>query len=100
MKYVLLLLIVLLAGCNEPPPPAPEERGDRINYWTNGGGDGVPHRYSMMRDGTEILTIGHHTHGQHHLLVRYPGEEKFTIYYGDEAITAAEQSGITIEAIE
>lgn len=76
MKHLLILLSIVLCGCNAPQEA---DRGELKYIWRNSVADGVPHRFSALNDGTEILTIGHHSHGDFILLIRYADEEEFTI---------------------
>lgn len=88
MRVLLLAVIAALVGCDiggeasktaKPKQPKKELRGDIADAWGHDVGAGVPHRMSILRDGTEILTIGQHDHGRWLLLVRYADESRFTV---------------------
>lgn len=81
LKLTALVAFLFLVGCGETPTKTPKEkqRGDITEWWNNNVGDGVPHRGSILNDGTEIVTIGQHNHGPFVLLIRYTGDERFTI---------------------
>ena len=61
-------------------------------HWNHSISSGTPHRMTVLQDGTEILTVGHHDHGRFLLLLRYSDEERFVIV--DDA---GEISELTIE---
>lgn len=85
MKRFVLAALLALVGCcaktdlstNEIAKK--ENRGDKVDGWGHCIGDGVPHRMSILRDGTEILTVGQHDHGRWLLMVRYYGEQRFQV---------------------
>lgn len=81
LKLTALFAFLFLVGCGESPPQTPndKQRGEMVEWWNNNVGDGVPHRGSILGDGTEIVTIGQYNHGPFVLLVRYTGEKHFTI---------------------
>lgn len=82
MRALLLAAIAaLMCGCGDESlePPKPELRGDTADRWCHEIGAGVPHRMSILRDGTEILTIGQYDRGRWLLLVRYADESRFTV---------------------
>jgi len=77
MRLNLILLVLLLSGCELPKPEKKDT--DLQNHWCHSIGDGTPHRMSVLADRTEVLTVGHHSHGRFLLLLRYQGESKFTL---------------------
>lgn len=84
-RFVVTVLAVCLAGCSVEAEYSAkhsaknENRGDKVEHWGHCIGDGVPHRMSILRDGTEILTVGQHDHGRWLLMVRYSGEQRFQV---------------------
>ncbi len=88
-----LMFIFFLCGCRfeSETPKKPTERGELAAHWTHSVSDGVPQRMSILRDRTEILTIGQHNHGPFLLLIRYRDDQKFTVY---------DQNGGTHEMID
>lgn len=81
LNALLCLLTLLSVGCSsDDESPKPEPHRARIaEHWTHSISDGTPHRMTVLRDGTEILTIGHHSHGRFLLLIRYRDEERFAV---------------------
>lgn len=85
MKRFVLVALLALVGCSVEAEYSTkksaknENRGDKVEHWGHCIGDGVPHRMSILRDGTEILTVGQHDHGRWLLMVRYSGEQRFQI---------------------
>ena len=88
LKLTALFAFLFIVGCGGTTPEMPKQkqRGDMTDWWNNNVGDGVPHRGSILNDGTEIVTIGQHNHGPFVLLIRYTGDSRFTI---------VDQSGLT-----
>lgn len=99
LKLTALFAFLFLVGCGETTPTTPKEkqRGDMTEWWNNNVGDGVPHRGSILNDGTEIVTIGQHNHGPFVLLIRYRDEARFSVY--DQNGTT-QQSAVKVEAGE
>ena len=85
MKRFALVVLLALVGCSVDTELSTkriaknESRGDIVEHWGHCVGDGVPHRMSILRDGTEILTVGQHDHGRWLLMVRYHGEQRFQV---------------------
>lgn len=83
-NHVLQIVTVALAccwatGCVPPELKSPEHRAELVAHWCHEIGQGVPHRCSVLRDGTELITVGQYNRGQYLQLIRYPGEEKFQV---------------------
>lgn len=76
-----LLVLSCCVGCGgatqaENKPQLP---GEMVDRWVNEMGAGTPHRGTLLRDGTEIVTIGDDDHGRFLMLIRYRGDERFEI---------------------
>lgn len=56
------------------------ERGsDVVADWTRNNGWAHPSKLIVLRDGTELLTIGHERQVGFLQLIRYKGEERFSV---------------------
>lgn len=78
----MLISLFCLVGCDEASKEksvVAERRSDIVGHWQYDIGDGVPHRMSILRDGTEILSIGQHDHGEFVVFIRYADDQKFVV---------------------
>lgn len=76
LNALLCLVAAFTVGCSGDDSP---NRAKIAEHWNHSVSDGTPHRMTVLRDGTEILTIGHHSHGRFLLLIRYGDEERFAV---------------------
>lgn len=76
---IAVLMFAATVGCEPEDEPKEERRSDLVAHWCHDISAGVPHRMSVMRDGTEVLTVGQYDHGRYLLLVRYEDEQEFQV---------------------
>lgn len=94
---IIPMVCALFTGCSSSNTPTTSpSRGEMRKTQVNSHGDGHPHRMTILKDGTEILTIGNHTNGEFVLLLRYEGEERFTLYTKD-GVPALVQQQLVVE---
>lgn len=93
-RALLVLIGLFFPGCTQPVKEVAvvEHRAGLARNWNHDIGAAVPHRMSILNDGTEILTVGQHDHGQFLLLMRYRDEQRFVIV-NQNGVLSAEAEG-------
>ena len=82
VRHCIVFFCLVAVGCDSESGSKQTEEPSRAkikDHWVHSIDDGTPQRMTVLRDETEILTVGHHDHGRFLLLIRYRDEERFSV---------------------